>query len=279
VINVNNKIKESDKFVDNNIFEGLVSIKAIISARENGSNDRGINTVLFDEAKLKAREREYNYLQKKARIHGFTVELCDSRDIDGMTIGSTHGGIIALCDNRSYTNLATADDIQRKGFYERKGFYAMVDGIEDPYNFGYCLRSLYAAGVSGVILPPRNWLSAAGVVCRASAGASEFMNLYISDCADAVDYFRQIGYKTVATGIKDSVSLYETTLPYPIFLIIGGEKRGISKAVSEKTDLIVRLDYGRDFSTVNGHTASLSAASAASIIAFEIFRQNLPKSH
>jgi 23S rRNA (guanosine2251-2'-O)-methyltransferase len=54
----------------------------------------------------------------------------------------------------------------------------------------------------------------------------------------------------------------------PILLVIGGEKRGISRTILDMADQIVRIDYGRTF---NG---SLSAASAATVIAFEVLRQN-----
>ena len=52
-------------------------------------------------------------------------------------------------------------------------------------------------------------------------------------------------------------------------MIVGGEKRGIRASVLKQADAIVRIDYGRDF------PAALSAASAATIIAYEVFRQNL----
>ena len=56
-----------------------------------------------------------------------------------------------------------------------------------------------------------------------------------------------------------------------LFLIVGGERRGISAKLLALADQIVRLDYGRTF---NG---SLSAASAASILGYEILRQNRSK--
>ena len=71
-----------------------------------------------------------------------------------------------------------------------------------------------------------------------------------------------------AAGIRDSVCAFDADLSKPIFLIVGGEKRGISAKVLSTADTIVRLDYGREF---NG---SLSAASCASVLAYEILRQN-----
>ena len=67
-------------------------------------------------------------------------------------------------------------------------------------------------------------------------------------------------------GLDDPA--YEADMKKPVFLIVGGEKRGISSSVISKADQIVRIDYGRSFD------AALSAASASTIIAFEVYKQN-----
>ena len=145
----------------------------------------------------------------------------------------------------------------------------MLEGVEDPYNFGNAVRSLYAAGVDGIIVGERNWFGAAGVVARASAGMSELINVYkTSNAADAIDLFKSIGYTVACAGIRDSVDLFDTDLSSPVVVIIGGEKRGISRNVLDKSDKIVRIGYGTDF---NG---SLSTSASAAVFAFEIFRKN-----
>ena len=143
----------------------------------------------------------------------------------------------------------------------------MIEGIEDPYNFGYAMRSIYASGVDGFILSKRNWLSASGVVCRSSAGASERADIYIAD-DDFIALFKAKNYKVICADIKNSISVYDADLTRPIFLIVGGEKRGISSSILSQADQIVRIDYGREFN------AALSAASASTILAFEVFKQN-----
>ena len=52
--------------------------------------------------------------------------------------------------NVDYTSRQASEIIKAK--IKENGFYVMIEGIEDPYNFGYALRSLYAAGADGVIL-------------------------------------------------------------------------------------------------------------------------------
>lgn len=245
-------IKEANKFADSNIFEGILSIRAIISA-----GNRTIEKVLFDKTKIDKKSRELRYLE----TNGCKIEFANPSELDTITIGNTHGGIVAVCGNRTYPTLS-AENIKPNGFY------VMLEGVEDPYNFGYALRTMYAAGVDGIVLTPRNWMGAAGVVCRASAGASELFPMYISE-TDIIEIFKNVGYNIVCADVKNAVSIYKTELLYPIFLIIGGEKRGISRTLLDKADKIIKLDYGREFK------GALSTASAASVITYEIYRQNL----
>ncbi|MBP3495480.1 MAG: RNA methyltransferase [Clostridia bacterium] len=254
-------IKEEKRFIDSTIFEGMTSIRALIDNLKNDKkNARKINKILYDEAKIKSKAKEISYLKKMAELYGFQVEQASLDFIDRYTIGASHGGFIALCEERHYESL-TSDVIKENGFY------VMIEGIEDPYNFGYALRSIYASGADGIILSERNWLSAAGVVCRSSAGASERIDVYIAK-DDFIEIFKRKSYKIVCADIKNSVSVYDADLKKPIFLIVGGEKRGISSSLLSRADQIVRIDYGREFNS------ALSAASASTILAFEIFRNN-----
>lgn len=247
-----------------NIFEGMTSISAIIAKREQNINEsRIIHKILFDKSKMKSKSRELSFLRNKSHNHGFEIEFVDAEDIDKITTGNTHGGIIALCDVRAIPFL---EDSTAKIISD--GVYVLLDGIEDPYNFGYSIRSLYAAGVDGVVLSPRNWMNVAGIVAKSSAGTSELLDMYISEPTDAISFFKKQGYKIVCSGIRNSISMYEADMRKPIFLIIGGEKRGISSALEKQADVIARIEYGRVF------RGSLSAASAATIMAYEILRQN-----
>lgn len=253
--------KEASRQHDSVIFEGMTSISAVLKSIDKGST-RKVIKVWFDSAKRDSKRRELGFLTHASKKYGFTLELADRDFIEGIAIGTSHGGVIAECTEKAIPRLSSEAELSPDGFY------VMIEGIEDPYNFGYALRTLYAAGASGVILPERNWMSAAGVVCRASAGASELLPSYIANGIDACSVFKNLGYKIVCAGIRDSVSVFDADMKKPLFLIVGGEKRGISSSLLSQADTVVRIDYGRDF---NG---SLSAASAASVLAYEVFRQN-----
>ncbi len=255
-------MKEQEKFIDSNLMEGMISVRAVMDAMTQRLHDRRILEILYAEDRRKTHGKEFSWLSHRAEEFGFSLNTVPSSEIDMLCIGNTHGGIVARCTTRSIPTLSDAP-------IPENGFCVMLEGIEDPYNFGYAMRSLYAAGVDAVILPKRNWMSAAGVVCRASAGASERFPLYeAEDGLAAVALLRSRGYKIICADIDNSVSMYDADLSRPLFLIVGGEKRGISHAVLDSADAVVRLDYGRPFD------GALSAASAASILAFEVYRQN-----
>lgn len=248
--------KEVEKFTDSAVMEGMVSIRAVLSG-----GHRRIERVLYDESREGSHAREIAFLRHRGEEMGFSVDKATAEEIDSVTVGSSHGGIVALCSERTLPVL-TPDDISDGGFW------VMLEGIEDPYNFGYCLRSLYAAGVDGIIVPPRNWMSAAGVVCRASAGAGELFDIFVSDAVSAAQMMKAKGYTVVAADKSaDAVSVYDADVRRPMLLLVGGEKRGNTRAALDIADMTVALDYGRDF------PAALSAASAASVIAFELFRK------
>ena len=250
-------IKENIRYTDGCIFEGMVSISAVLNS---AVSDRKIKRVLYDAEREDKLSRTLSYLKHKAEERGFELVRTDKAELDGLTVGSSHGGIIAECTGRSVPEI-------ERGDIKENGFYVFLEGIEDPYNFGYALRSLYAAGADGVILPERNWMSAAGVVCRASAGASELFAVYGSG-DDMCAVFREAGYRIFCADTENAVSVYDTDCKKPLLLIIGGEKRGITKKLLDSADETVMIDYGRDFGR------SLSAASAAAVLGFEIMRQN-----
>lgn len=262
-------MKEAEKQVESNIFEGMTSIRAVLKAIESERSDynRKIISVLCAESKKNARSGELSYIKAMSYKHNFSLKILPDREIDQLALGNTHGGLLMETTSRQIPELSV-EAINSVIPAERR-FFAMLEGIEDPYNFGYAMRSLYAAGVSSVILTKRNWMSAAGVVCRASAGASELVPLFQADQSLCISTMNELGVKIVCADMKNSISIYEADLNFPLFLAIGGEKRGLSRELLSSANQIIRLEYGRDF------PAALSAASAATIAAFEILRRNL----
>lgn len=242
------------------IFEGMTSISALISAIESNNNSRKIKKILFDKSKLESKKREFSFLRIKSKSLFYELLVVSSTEIDKIATGTTHGGVVAITTPREIPKLSPEN-------VKKDGIYYIFEGIEDPYNFGYVIRSVYASGADGIIVSERNWFDAAAVVARSSAGTSELINTYVSEPSEAVDMLKKMGYTVVCAGIRNSQTIYETELKRPLLVIIGGEKRGISRIILDKADKIVRIDYGRQF------RGSLPSVAATAIISFEIMRK------
>ena len=253
--------KEESRFLNSTVFEGMTSIRAVLNGGYSVNNDRKIEKILYDPEKAAKIGKNLGYLKAISAERGFIVEEATKDYLDAITSGNSHGGLVALCTERAIPYLTEAD-------IPEKGFFAMIEGIEDPYNFGYSLRSLYPCGCDGIILTERNWMSAAGVVCRSSAGASELFKMYKFGNEGIIDAFKDHGYKIVCADERTDNILGECELRKPLILIVGGEKRGISRSILSKADTLIKIPYEREFK------ASLSAASATTMFAYEIMRQN-----
>lgn len=242
------------------IFEGMTSISAVIKSAEAGFGYRRIVKVIYDLERANKKSHELAFLTHASKKLGFELISSDNETISDLTTGNTHGGIIAVCSKREFPCLNV-------NYLTNGDFYALIDGIEDPYNFGYCVRSLYAAGVDAIALPERNWMDLAGTVARSSAGTCELCEIVTGDTLDTVKLFKDRGFEIVCSNIRDSVSLYDHAFSRPTLLVVGGEKRGISRKILELADVNVRIEYGRDF------MGSLPSAAAVSVMAFEIARK------
>lgn len=244
------------------VFEGMTSISALISSIEAQKTDRKIVQILYNSDKKKSKYNELKFLEIKSSAIGFKLDGVSHTVIDELASGKTHGGIVALCTKVEINKLTNIHQIVDNGFY------ILLDGIEDPFNFAYAIRSVYPAGADGIIVPSYRFANAQGLICKGSAGTSELIDIFECDMSNAIDIFKTKGYTVASAGIRDSVSLYDADLKKPILLIIGGEKRGISSDILSKSDIVVRVDYGKTF------RGSLTASSAATVLAFEVYRQN-----
>ena len=237
------------------VLEGQISIEAALQARS-----REVYRILIRRDKRE--EPALVRLLQRARAAGVPVQRVGEATIAEHASGQSHGGVIALVGPRRFVGLQ--DLIAGKA----QPCVVMLDGVEDPFNFGDAMRSLYAAGIDGVVVRPRNWTSAAGIVGRASAGAAELMPMAVAETAlDAAAFFRAQGLAVACAVKRNAVSIYEADLARPLFLVIGGEKRGISRPLVEQADLLLQIPYGRPFA------ASLGTASATAVMAFEMQRQ------
>lgn len=237
--------------------EGVVAVEAVLQAQSREMAELLISRERYDGRVAR--------LQQLARQSDVAVSRVPEVIISKHVSGEAHGGIIARVGSR---RMSALDDL----FASAAPVVFVLDGVEDPYNFGQAIRSIYAAGIDGLVVPARNWLSAAATVIRASAGASEHMPTAVATTADAVAMAQMRQIPVGMATAEKARPMHELDLAGPLLLVVGGEKRGVARAVEEAADWRVSIPYGREV----GY--ALGTAAAAAVLSFEILRQRRSKS-
>ena len=235
------------------LLEGNVSVKAAILG-----NHRKVEKLYYDKHK---NDKDLNFILHRAKEKGIPCMPLEREEINTMATGRTHGGLVAQAGPRVYQELSEC-------MHGEAPFLVLLEGVEDPFNLGYIIRTLYSAGCDGLILPKHDWTSAESTIAKSSAGAFEYMNIVMSDnLPQLVKDIKKQGVKTYAAMRKDAITYLDADYRDSCLLAIGGEMRGLSTAVRNEIEQNIYIPYANDFRN------ALNAASAAAVLSFEVYRQ------
>ena len=236
------------------ILEGNVSVKAAVLG-----GMREVYEIIVDQNK---HDKDTAFILRQAEQRNIKITRTDRETIDSMASGRTHGGLIAAAGARKYQSTEEVIDL-------KDPFFALVEGVEDPFNLGYVIRSLYSAGCDALFLDQRNWQNAEPVILRSSAGAFEYLSIVMTeDPAAEIRKMKSRGVRTFAAMRKDAIEYFDAPLKRPLLIAIGGEMRGLSAKVRAEIEQNIYIPYANDFRN------ALNASGAASALAFEVMRQN-----
>ena len=237
------------------LLEGNVSVKAAILG-----NHRKVEKLYYDKHK---NDKDLNFILHRAKEKGIPCIPLEREEINAMATGRTHGGLVADASSRVYQELSEC-------MHGKLPFLVLLEGVEDPFNLGYIIRTLYSAGCDGLILPRHDWASAESTIVKSSAGAFEYLNIVMSDdLPQLVKGIKKQGIMTYAAMRKDAITYLEADYRKSCLLAIGGEMRGLSSAVRNEIEQNIYIPYANDFRN------ALNAASAAAVLSFEVYRQRL----
>ncbi len=238
------------------IVEGTIATKAVLESRF-----RTVKRIYIAKDKTSS---DISYICDLAKKKKIVVERKSKEEIQELASGKTHGGVLAEVSERKTQSLVSL-------LKNDNPKIALLEGIEDSFNLGYIMRTLYAFGFDGVLLKERYIDYDDTTIIKSSAGASELINIvYSGDLATAIDVLKNANIKVVsAYRGKNPINLYDYDFRNTgILVCIGGPLRGLSKVVLDNSDNFIYIPYGNDFRN------ALNAASAASVIASEVYRQN-----
>ncbi|KAI1473970.1 hypothetical protein F4774DRAFT_402470 [Daldinia eschscholtzii] len=155
----------------------------------------------------------------------------------------------------------------------RKPFVLILDGILDPGNLGAILRSAAFLGVNAIGITQGHSAPLTSVAVKASAGASEIMQLFsINSILDFLTKSREAGwavYAAVAPTNRpkegknitlDKLDTYDPLSSEPTILIVGSEGEGLDKKTRRMADFEISIPNHSGSIMVDSLNASVATA-------------------
>ncbi len=195
------------------------------------------------------------------------VRRVSDDELDRESGGSSHQGVIAdVSERKLYELHELIDEAQATP----PALIVVLDGIEDPHNFGAILRTCDAVGAHGVVRQTRHSAPLTGATSKASAGAVAHVKIAdVVNIARAVDDLKEAGIWTVGLA-GDAPSTYDKMdFSLPTALVVGAEGTGLRRLVRERCDLLAAIP-------MKGQVDSLNVSVAAGVVLFEALRQRQP---
>jgi 23S rRNA (guanosine2251-2'-O)-methyltransferase len=200
----------------------------------------------------------------RAESLGVAVSVNPASVLEKLGHTGEHQGYLARMNEFPY---ASFDDLPLSGSGGKPVFFVMLDGIQDPFNFGAVLRSAEVFGADGAIIPAADQVGVTSMVARSSAGAVNRVPIARVESLDvAASALIGRGVVLVGASEKASCELAACDLRRPVCIVMGNEGVGISPSILARCTETVRIPQ-------HGKVGSLNVAVAAGVFFYEVRRQ------
>lgn len=201
---------------------------------------------------------EHDPLSEMAREKGVRVISKQERELSSLVSGEVYQGYVTLAKTPKTYSLEELIDKAKKETSEP--LFAILDGIEDPHNFGAILRSADALGVNGIILKNRGGVKFTPSVAKTSTGALFYVPIcFVTNLHQAIRSLKDVGFWCIATSdgaVEDYTSLDASG---SLCVVIGSEGKGVSRLLLSDADFNVKIP-------MKGHVSCLNASVAAAVM-------------
>lgn len=211
-------------------------------------------------------------IEEEARRVGLSPLFCSRSELDRLAGDRHHQGCLLILGKQDGPQTRDRDPVRFVDLFPttptEPSVVLVLDGIEDPRNFGACLRAAAGFGCRGVIVPERRMSPLTPAARKAAAGYEhELRIITVPNVAASLERLKGGGYWLVGLDPHVPDALDACDLRGPRAFVMGGEGRGLRSLVRARCDFLVgiRLVSGVD---------SLNVAVATGITLYEYRRQN-----
>ncbi|MCI5497095.1 MAG: 23S rRNA (guanosine(2251)-2'-O)-methyltransferase RlmB [Firmicutes bacterium] len=237
-----------------------MKIKGRNAVREALNSDVNIIRIMVSNS---SKDKVLLDIVSLAKKKGVKIQYLDNKILDKEC--DNNQGIIADTSDFKYS---TVEDILQVAKDKNKNnFILILDGIEDPHNFGSIIRVAECLGVDGIIISKNRACPVNDTVSKVSAGAIEHVKIAkVTNINTEIERLKQNNIWVYACELGGE-DLDSADLSGNIAVVVGSEGDGVSRLTRKICDGVVSMQmYGK----VN----SLNVSVATGIVLYEIVRKN-----
>ncbi len=198
-----------------------------------------------------------------AAARGVPIEETDRNRLDQLAGGVVHQGVVLEADALPVLDAA----LWSHGPFPEQAVVVILDGVEDPHNFGAIVRSAAACGACAVLFGKDRSAPLSSAAMKSAAGAMEYIDLVqATNVSRAINDLKKAGFWIAGLDADADKTIWEADLKGRIGLVIGSEGKGIRRLVRENCDFHLRIP-------LSGPITSLNASVSAAIAIAECLRQ------
>jgi 23S rRNA (guanosine2251-2'-O)-methyltransferase len=200
-----------------------------------------------------------------ANTREIPVAFTTKESLERITRGGVHQNVAGLIKETPYADLGGILSLWKK---ERtKAFLLILDGIQDPQNFGSLIRTALGCGVHGIIIPKDRSVGITPAVIKASAGAVAHLPIArVVNIAATIDLLKKEGIWVYGAAGEVKDLIYQLDLNIDLAIVIGAEGKGMRPLVKKKCDRLFSIP-------MKGPVSSFNASVSGGMILYEIMRQ------
>jgi len=199
---------------------------------------------------------------------GISINPVDKRELARRSGSEQHQGVALYAKPKQEGNDKDLQHFVKRISADKSPLLLILDQVQDPHNFGACLRTADAAGADAVIVAKDNASPMTSVVQKVASGAAETMPIYrVTNLARTMDALKDLGVWMIGTSDKARHSLYQENLNGALAIVMGAEGRGLRQLTEKKCDSLVSLPMAGLV------VSSLNVSVATGVCLFEVVRQ------
>jgi 23S rRNA (guanosine2251-2'-O)-methyltransferase len=193
------------------------------------------------------------------------VTFTNKETLEKMVRGGLHQNVVGLIKETPYASIEEILSYWKKE--GTKALFLILDGIQDPQNFGSLIRTAMGCGTHGIIIPKDRSVGITPAVTKASAGATAHLPIAkVVNIATTIDFLKKNEIWVYGASGEAKDPIYQLDFNINLAIVIGAEGKGIRPLIKKKCDRLFSIP-------MRGPLYSFNASVSGGMILYEVMRQ------